>query len=319
LSYELLFTLLEEVIGSSGKKINKGEVIFHCPFCNHRKPKFSIQLDRNRVDNRTNENIFGYWKCWVCQNDGGKGKSIRTLFKKLKATRAQYIELSKILNEPIRYVKSDEVQLEQIKLPLEFIPLWHDSKSIIRNHAISYLEKRGVVKNDLIRYNLGFCEDGRYRNRIIIPSYDECGKLNYFVGRSFYDNSYAYMNPSISRDIIGFELFVNWKLPIILVEGPFDAIASKRNTIPLFGKTISNSLRKRIYQEKVQDIYIALDKDAMKDALKLIELFMKEGINVYLVELESDPSEMGFKKFQEHITQSSKITFYDLVRYKMCK
>ena len=46
------------------------------------------------------------------------------------------------------------------------------------------------------------------------------------------ENQEKYKNPDVSRDIIPFELFINWDLPIILCEGLFDAIAIKsRNLI----------------------------------------------------------------------------------------
>ena len=77
-----------------------------------------------------------------------------------------------------------------------------------------------------------------YNIRIIIPSYDSDGILNYFIGRHFYGGKFKYRNPSISKDVVGFELFINWDEPIILCEGVFDAMAFKRNAIPLFGKNV---------------------------------------------------------------------------------
>ena len=111
-------------------------------------------------------------------------------------------------------------------------------KSIIKEHAIRFLRKRGFNSEDIDRYNLGYCSEGIYNNRIIIPSYDSDGKLNYFVGRDFYNSSFKYKNPPVPKDVIGFDLYVNWSLPIILVEGVFDAMSIKNNSIPLFGKTI---------------------------------------------------------------------------------
>ena len=100
---------------------------------------------------------------------------------------------------------------------------------------------------------------------VIIPSYDEQGNLNYFTGRSFEKEPYVkYRNPETSRDIIPFELFINWKLPLVLCEGPFDAIAIKRNAIPLLGNNIQSNLMKKIVTSTVEKIYIALDNDALK-------------------------------------------------------
>ena len=57
-------------------------------------------------------------------------------------------------------------------------------------------------------------------------------------------------NPQVSKDIVGFELHINWNYPVCLVEGAFDAIAIKRNAIPLFGKTIPDQLKHRIIENK---------------------------------------------------------------------
>ncbi len=123
------------------------------------------------------------------------------------------------------------------------------------------------------------------------------GILNYFTGRSFEKEAKVkYKNPSVSRDIIPFELFINWDLPFILCEGPFDAIAIKRNVIPLLGKNIQSKLMRKIVKSSVDKIYIALDKDAQKQALSFCERLMNEGKEVYLVDMQDkDPSEMGFK------------------------
>ena len=88
-----------------------------------------------------------------------------------------------------------------------------------------------------------------YQNRIIIPSYDSDGQLNYFVGRDFYKSNMKYKNPPIPKDIIGFDLYVDWDEPIILCEGVFDAMAIKNNSIPLFGKTILPKLYSKIVEK----------------------------------------------------------------------
>ena len=41
-----------------------------------------------------------------------------------------------------------------------------------------------------------------YDNRIIIPSYDSDGKLNYFVGRDIDNSKLKYKNPPVSKDVI---------------------------------------------------------------------------------------------------------------------
>jgi DNA primase len=154
---------------------------------------------------------------------------------------------------------------------------------------------------------------------IIIPSYDEKGDLNYFIARNFDTNSpVKYKNPPASKDIVAFELFVNWNVPIIICEGAFDAITIKRNVIPLFGKIISNKLMKKLVTSQVDKIYIALDKDAQKQALQHCQQLLDLGKEVYMVDMEDkDPSEMGFENFTKLIQTALPVDYYDLMQRKL--
>jgi DNA primase len=176
-----------------------------------------------------------------------------------------------------------------------------------------------VSKYDIIKYNIGYCKEGLYKNMIIIPTYNADGRLNYFTARSFEKEPYVkYRNPSASRDIVPNEHLINWNVPVILCEGLFDAMAIKRNAIPLLGKNIQSSLMKKIVTSVVDKIYIALDRDAIKQALKFCERLMAEGKEVYLVDLQDkDPSEMGFENFTRLIQNTVPLTYYDLMEQKL--
>ena len=70
---------------------------------------------------------------------------------------------------------------------------------------------------DIKKYKIGYCEDGLYQHRIIIPSYDDDGVLNYFVGRSYMESGMKYKNPNVSKDVVGFDYFIAWSKPIVCV------------------------------------------------------------------------------------------------------
>ena len=98
----------------------------------------------------------------------------------------------------------------------------------------------------------------------------------------------------------------------------FDAMAIKRNAIPLFGKTVPKLLMKKIYEKCVKSIYILLDRDAIKDSIKMIDGFMKNGIDVYFVNLkEGDPSDVGFEKTINLIKETKQTSFSDLMRMRL--
>ncbi len=302
---ELLVNLVNSVLGA-GKRTARGNQAYNCPFCHHHKPKLEINFTENKQGHNP-------WHCWVCNK---QGKTLRSLFKQVKASAEQFSELKKLVKTG---AEVQEVVVEHVlSLPKELKSLV-DNNDIVARHAKAYLKSRNINIDDIIKYNIGYCDSGRYVNMVIIPSYDANGNLNYFTGRSFEKDPYVkYRNPEVSRDIIPFELFINWNSPLVLCEGPFDAIAIKRNAIPLLGKNIQQNLMKKIVTSKVEKLYIALDTDARKQALKFAEYFMNQGKEVYLVELEGkDPSDMGFAHFTKLIQNTFPLTQYDLMEKKL--
>jgi len=300
-----IVNLLNRVIGNRGRQLKKAnEYMYWSPFTSHHKPKLQINIQTQK------------WHCWISNQGGHK---LFQLFRKLNANKEQYDELKDIVGETksLSSFKS-KVKEKTLHLPKEFHPLWNGGNNIIKRHALSYIAKRGMSMADIIRYNIGYCSEGLYANRIIIPSYDCDGNINYFVGRDIYSGNYKYKNPPVPKDIIGFDLFINWDEPIVLCEGVFDAMAIKRNAIPLFGKTIPNKLMKKIYEKQTKTIYILLDSDAIKDAIKITDKLMKNSINVYFVKLkDEDPSDMGFEKVTNLIKKSEETSFSDLIRMKL--
>ena len=300
-----IINLLNRVLNNNGRKLKKqSEWMYWSPFISHHKPKLQINVDT------------GKWHCWV-SNQGGH--NLYQLFKKVGAGYQDFKLLNQLLGETSFYQKDTDKKLEVIQLPQE-MKLLSDKKdtSIIKEHALRFLRKRGITSEDIKRYNLGYCSEGVYQNRIIIPSYDSIGKLNYFVGRDFYASTLKYKNPPIPKDVIGFDLYVNWSLPIILVEGVFDAMSIKNNSIPLFGKTILPKLYGKIIENKVKDIFIILDSDAFDDAIQITEKFVNEGISVNFVKLDGkDPNDLGYKKMITKIHNSLPMDFKQIMEMKL--
>lgn len=307
----ILSGFLDSVLGASeaASKTNRKYV---CPFHVSNPPgKKKLEIDIVTDSEGNNR-----WACWAC---GAKGRSVHSLLWKMGAKKSDVEVLDTIV------VRNKDHKNEQERfnglLPEEYLFLPDaDSRHIIAKHAIHYLKKRKILEEDIYRYQIGFCDDGPYAERIILPSYDSDGKMNFFVGRSFEAEPFMkYKYPKVSRDIIPFESFINWDLPIILCEGGFDMIAIKRNVIPLLGKTISPSLKKKLISSKVQKIYVVLDTDALKASLAHCEDLISYGKKVYLVIPEDgkDPSDMGFEKFTKMIQKAKPLTMSQIVKLKM--
>ena len=305
MDYTFLLGSIENILGKSHKRARDNHA-FHCPFCNHRKPKLEINM-------HTNEEGKNFWECWVCQT---RGQSIRSLLRQLKTPKDQASEILKYLPKGTNI---EYKQLSIIELPKEFKPLIAaTSTSVIANTIKKYLYARGLTDVDFIKYNIGYCTSGEYGGRVVIPSYNGSNQLNYFVARTYDGNYFKYKNPEASKDIIFFENLINWNVPIILCEGVFDAMSIKRNAIPILGKSISTSLYRKIITSKVKDIYVALDDDAKDRALEIGEKFLNQGKRVFIVTLpDKDPSEMGFKAFTEHIQTAKELDISSLMMHKL--
>jgi DNA primase len=306
---KMLLTLIESVLGK-GRSTARNNAAFTCPFCHHSKPKLELQI-------RTNDKKENPWHCWSCDE---KGKTVSSLFKKLKAPQHKIQDLYSLIKPGTK----QETVVNALSLPKEFIPLSCASQmdgmsAIEAKHAIKFLKQRGITENDVLKYNIGFCANGNFAHRIVVPSYDEHGNLNYFSTRTYRkDEPQKYKNPPAGRNIIGWEYYINWNVPLILVEGIFDALTIKRNVIPLFGKSISEELMKKIVGSQVQKVYIALDNDALKDAIKHCEKLLSYGKEVYLVELDGkDANEIGFTHFLDILEQTQPLTFSTLISKKI--
>ena len=175
-------------------------------------------------------------------------------------------------------------------------------------HAINFLKRRGINEIDIKKHKIGFCDNGVYQNRIIVPSYDDNGILNYFIGRSF-----------MGDDIIPFDWFIAWSYPIVLCEGVFDAISIRTNAIPMLSKKPSKSLLRKVFEKQVKMIYIALDNDAKKDAYNLSEFFKDFGIDAKVVNLpkDKDPNDLGFDKITDLIDKTISSSFSDMIQARL--
>lgn len=300
---------LEVHLGKS-HKTSHSNYSFHCPFCNHRKPKLEINL-------KTNDKGENLYACWVC---GVKGRKISKLLKLLKVSREDAVKVLQYVRkgfEDTSYDYSGEVSLE---LPSDFIPLWGNTNtSIPAVRAKKYLYSRGLSDFDIRKYQIGYAIEGEYADRIIIPSYNEFGKLEMFIARSIKEAYITYLKPAIdTNEIVFFDNLINWSKPVIVCEGVFDAIAIKRNAVPLLGKFARTGLKKKLIENSTPSVYIALDQDAKKESIKLGEDLLKMGKKVYIVDIkEKDPGQIGTSKFQEYLEKAEELDLTSIIKQKL--
>ena len=282
--------ILHETLGNY---IDKGaELLFTCPACGHHKRKFSVNLDKS------------VYKCWVCDY---RGRNIRRVIR----SYGSYNQLQKwdSISQRSDLERFAELFMEaerpedksKMELPEEFTSLCTGTIPATGTYALRYLQKRGITKDDIVKWKIGYCFSGEYRNRIIIPSFDEDGDCSYFIARSYSGDSYKYKNPRASKDIVFNELFIDWNSDLVLVEGVFDALVAG-NAVPILGSTLrkgSELLRKIVRNDT--PIYIALDPDAADKERRIIKMLLEYDIELYKIDVTGyeDVGSMPKEVFEE--------------------
>jgi DNA primase len=301
-----IISLLNNALNQTAK-IRKGgdQACYYCK-CGHYKRKLEVSLED-----------FIY-HCWVCNSSG----NLFSLFKLFDVNKVYYNKLETLLGGRQKRKYTHKEKKNVVELPSEFHSLAISRPTPEYRNAIAYLKRRNVFIDDIIRYNIGYCEDGDYENHIIIPSYDAKGNLNFFIGRRYYDveGTISYRKPNADMNIVGFESFINWKEPLNLCEGVFDAFAIRNNAIPLFGKFPSKKLREQIILNKTKRINIILDSDAYLDALNIYEKLKQEipELEIGVAKLEDkDPSVIGFAKTRKIIKTINPLEKEELFPYKV--
>jgi len=255
---EALVELLEEVLGDHGLHYpNHGQISFNCPVCDDERNKHNLEV--NYINN--------VYKCWSCGDSEGTHGSLTKIFDKFGNKKQK--KLYQVL-KPETVVKKER-QKKSLKLP-EGFTLFKDSSKVypVRRAAINYLYNRGITDQMIEKYQIGFCDKGDHAGRIVIPSYDKKGELNYYIARSWDPMSRAkYKNPKEEKDkIIFWENLIDWKKDIFLVEGAFDGLFLD-NSIPMLGKHMSELLFETIHNKAKGQVTICLDADAWTNAVKL--------------------------------------------------
>ena len=301
-----VINILDDVLGP-GTSMKGDEQAHYCPFCHHHKKKLQINLQTQK------------WHCWVCDS---KGKRIQSLLRRLHVDSHKLKKIYEIYGDDyVVYSNNTEDEKVELRLPNEFRSLLEEPKGLnpTFRKVKEYARKRGITRQDIIRYNIGYCDSGHYANRIIIPSYDSDNRLNYFIARSVFDEEkFKYKNPPVSKNVIMFENQINWQEPITLVEGVFDAMAVKRNAIPLLGKFIPKTLNDTIYKKEVKSINILLDEDAQDQALYYTMQFQNQGITTKNIRpSDKDAGEMGFSQVNTILKESKQTQFGDIISQKL--
>ena len=267
----LLLDIIQEILGHPRKENRtKGQFSFDCPVC-------SAEKDMPQGDGKGNFEVNvskGVYHCWSCGGTHNTHGSIGKLITKFgRKEHKKKLKQLGIQLDDIKSSKKKEIQeVREIHLPEEYIPFEGTNPNTLPyKEAWNYLTKQRNLPPDIIyKYKMGYTVQGEYGYRIIVPSYDKDGKLNYFTGRTWLPHKKPkYKNPDLPREEVIFnEQLVNWDSTIYIVEGPFDHIVVY-NSIPMLGKDLHPKLYDSLMKKANSWVVVLLDDDAWDRAKQI--------------------------------------------------
>lgn len=270
---------LETYLQDKGfRALSSVEWVGPCPRC-HKEDKVAVNAVK-----RT-------WHCWVCQEyetawDGRVGSMRRRpvagaggLLKLLEwldeLDTAEAVEL--VLSSATLDSGGDLPTLVPPNDRGEFlrsgqtapIPFPEGARAI--TSPLPYMLRRGISMSDVQTYGLFWCAEGRYRNRIVFPVWED-GHLVYWQARAMFESSDVQggrfikaLNPpkaegaAVSSDVL-MNLDLACQYPrVAVVEGPMDVVRTGPDAVCTFGKQLYPRQLERLVRRGVRAVDLMWD------------------------------------------------------------
>ena len=169
--YDPIVDILLDIFGEYKlRNDHSGQIAFSCPVCS-----YDIKgLDH--LDGKGNLEVnykLGVYKCWSCAETHDTHGVLSFLVKRYGSLR-QYKNFQVLMPDDPGAI--EKKKYKKVRLPREFISFPRASDGLkmtpIYKAPYNYLKQRNITDEMMVKFNMGFCYEGEYKNRIIIPSYD---------------------------------------------------------------------------------------------------------------------------------------------------
>jgi len=285
--------LLETAFGEGFLEPSEENLHLCCPVCNdtrRNKKKLYVSLET------------GWYNCWVCNTSG---KNINFLFR--KHARQYSAQCQELFPTDAKISQEDVEEKIIVELPADVCLITNNSKDPDTRAIYKYLQRRGLSRLDMYRWRVCVSQEFYFRRKAIFPSFDDQGNLNYYVARAIDQTKFKYHNAKVPKSRIIFnEADLDWKEPIILVEGVFDAVKCPDNTAIALGSTLSKEshLFKKLSQHR-SAVIVAFDEDAEMKSHAVCKKLHNAGCDVYKVTVRENDLGSRSKEEVENILRTA--------------
>ena len=262
----------------------------------------------------------GLFFCYSCGAKGNAAQFAQKMGVEDFTLQVDYNQLTTLADELREEVGN--IDINEMNYPESFKFITGVENSLIGKKALEYItEKRGLSIESVLRLKIGYCFKGPYSGRIIIPTLDEKGRVEYFVGRSFLFNDVPYKNPRNDEAGKGkTQVLFNYheaktKRQIIICEGVFDAIATGMSAVAVFGKTLSSAQCQLLRQTQTEEFIVLLDGEAQEEAQALAQILAGYGRTVRVAQLpqDEDPDSIDRLALTSYIKNAKPVTLSNTI------
>lgn len=257
---------------------SSGNLVVECPHCEKNK-LWVLTVDRDDIRSPA-------WQCFFC---GDSGRTALSLVRRLEDcdtfTALELIQKFQKGNEPIidlrrlvedRLIGDVEVwseKGERIPLPEEFVKVEHGWK---RSDLPTYFTKRGIGPKKAHRWGLGWCDDGYFANRLVVPVTDG-DDVVFFVARYMKEKPPKGVKKTLypkgakpGRYLFNYDRAKTCER-IRIVEGVLDAVHVGKSAVATFGTSLSQYQLELLMRTAASEITIMWDRDAIDKARALAD------------------------------------------------
>jgi hypothetical protein len=304
----------ESIFGRGRISGNGKNFDVRCPICN------PIDPTKKKLAIRTTDDAN---HCWSC---GWKARSLAPLLRKYGTIEqlAAYREITGKNYQSL--ITADVEKAQKVELPKDFKLLHRANESDPDVKAAwRYIYSRKISDKDAWYFKLGVSDEPKWKRRVIMPSFNSEGNINYFIARAIdKDKKPKYDNPEVDKNPIIFnEINVDWSKRLILVEGAFDLIKCPENSAALLGSDLDE--RHEIFNKILlygTPVALALDGDMWdKKTPKIAKKLMEYNIDTIVVDVRpwGDPGSMCKSEFEDALKEAKPMSWDDNFNRKLKK
>lgn len=318
--------------GGTPHNTSKGmQYSYMCPLCHDHKDRLFVNVDR-QVFHCHNCDTSGTLITFISLLAGITWHDALDIYREYQGNEYQ---LPDSLEQEVYDKLTEKMEVQQEKyihpLPDEFI-LLEEAYGKAGKQAVKYAKSRGITMKIAEQHYVGYCAEGKYKNRIIMPDFED-GELVYWQARTwepppknkmmkkFYRKV---LNPSLTDEQIENGVIAVDKSEIItnidyiledgvavICEGKMDSYSIGNYGGAIHGKHMSDTQFIKLVKNKnkIDSVYVMLDGDAFPNAVALakrLDMYFDEVRVCRMPTVKDDPGSIGRKGILKSIQESER-------------